>query len=81
MRSLERRFNNIAKANPYWSSYTCFAEAVKNQNFSKRAVSKHFNILVEKEDYVRQEKRQILKHLNLLSSNSKRIAEDCTFWG
>ena len=51
MKSLERRFNNITRLNPYWSSYICFTEAIKEQCFSKRTITNYFNKLVEKDDY------------------------------
>ncbi len=68
MKSLKRRFNNVAQRNPYWSSYICFAEAVKGQRFNKRTVHYWFNKLVSKSDYFKSEKRAILSHLDNLSS-------------
>ena len=76
MKSLERRFNNISQLNPYWSSYVCFTEAVKDQNFSQRIISKYFNTLVEKDDYNKRDKKELIK--NLLSL-SEKIAEDRIF--
>ena len=49
MKSLERRFNNITKKNLYWSSCTCFTEAIEKQNFSKQTIHRWFNKLVEKD--------------------------------
>lgn len=63
MRSIERRFNKIATDNSFWSSYVCFAEAVKKQNFSKRILLYYFNKLVKKEDYAMEDKKQIIKNL------------------
>lgn len=68
MKSLERRFNNIAKKKLFWSSYIHFAEAVKEQKFSRPIIHRWFNKLVDKNDYARNEKRAILKHLENLSS-------------
>ena len=79
MKSLERRYKNIAELNPYWSSYICFAEAVRDQNFSKRIITNYFNKLVEKDDYDRRDKKQIIKHLISLSSKNKNIAEEGMF--
>jgi hypothetical protein len=72
MRSLQRRFSNIAMRNPYWSSYYCLAEAVKNQQFSRKIITKHFNNLVDKDDYDKVEKRNLINHLFSLSQRSKR---------
>jgi len=63
MRSLERVFQNTRRLNPYWSDYICFAETVKKRGFSKQILTKHFNRLVDKDDYQKSDKRQIVKHL------------------
>src|SRR3989344_6152856 len=75
MRSIERRFNKIVAGNPYWSSFICFAEAVKDQRFTKSMIARRFNQLVDKEDYERTDKREILRQLVELS-NAKRERED-----
>jgi hypothetical protein len=67
MRSLKRIFNKIRNENPYWSDYTCFAEAVRGRKFSRKTIVRNFNSLVDKEDYARGEKREIIKHLVELS--------------
>ena len=79
MKSLERRFSNISQFNPVWSSYICFVEAVKDQNFSKRIVNYYFNKLVEKDDYAIAEKREIVEYLNMLSTNPLKVAEEGMF--
>jgi len=71
MKSLKRRYNNIAQLNHYWSSYICFAEAVKRRGFSKRVISHYFNELVETDDYNKADKGQIIKHLIYLSAKNK----------
>ena len=63
MKSIERRFANIQRLNPMWSSYICFAEAIKGQGFGKQAIHRWFPKLVEEDDYAKSEKRQIIKHL------------------
>ena len=68
MKSLERRFNNITEKNPRWSSYICFAEAVKERGFSEQTIHRWFQKLVDKNDYARSEKKEILAHLNSLSN-------------
>ncbi|MEK7537258.1 MAG: hypothetical protein AAB584_02335 [Patescibacteria group bacterium] len=73
MKSIERRFKNITEKNPYWSSYTCFFEAIKGQGFGKQAIHRWFNKLVDKDDYAKNEKKGVLAHLR---SFSKRIEDD-----
>lgn len=72
MRSIERRYKNIEARNPFWSSFVCFVEAIKNQHFNRQAISRWFSKLVKKDDYTRSDKNQILKQLGELSN----IAED-----
>jgi uncharacterized protein with ATP-grasp and redox domains len=73
MKSVERRFNNIAKNNPEWSSYTCFAEAITGQGFSRQKIHRWFNKLVEEDDYTKKEKKEILAYLE---SISKKVEEN-----
>ena len=72
MRSIERRFKEIENKNPFWSSYICFAEAVKGQKFSRRTISIWFSKLVEKSDYGAKDKKALITNLEALS----KIAED-----
>lgn len=67
MKSIERRFCNIKKKNPYWSSYICFTEAVKGQKFSRPIIGKWFLRLVEKDDYDKKDQRTLLAQLYELS--------------
>jgi hypothetical protein len=67
MRSLKRIFNRIRSENPYWSDYTCFAEAVRGRRFSRKTIIRNFNSLVDKEDYAKNEKREIIGFLAELS--------------
>lgn len=73
MKSLERRFKNIAARNSGWSSYTSFAEAITGQNFSEQALRRWFNKLVDNGDYAPSEKKAILGYLQTLS---KRAEDD-----
>jgi hypothetical protein len=79
MRSLERRFNNISRLNPYWSSYICFAETVKGQNFTRRIISKYFSRLVEKDDYDPRDRKALIKHLLSLSPSSENNVVESMF--
>ena len=68
MKSIERRFNNITEKKPFWSSYTCFAEAIKGQKFSEQIIHRWFNKLVDKDDYAKSEKKTVLEFLVSLSN-------------
>lgn len=71
MKSIERRFNNIFKKNPYWSSYICFTEAIKGQDFGKQAMAYWFNKLVDKDDYDKSDKKALLSFLDGLTNNAE----------
>ena len=68
MKSLEKRFNNIAERNPNYSSYLCFAEAIKRQSFTKQTIQRWFKKLVDKDDYAKGEKKEILAYLEGLTN-------------
>jgi len=68
MKSLKRRFNNITEKNQNKSSYLCFSTAVMGQGFSKQTIHRWFQKLVDKSDYGRCEKKDILAHLENLSN-------------
>ncbi len=50
------------------SSYVCFAKAVEKQKFAKRIINKWFSKLVQKDDYLKSEKKELLKNLEELSN-------------
>lgn len=64
MKSLERRFKSFAEKNPSWSSYTCFAAAIKGQDFGKERMRRWFHRLVDPSDYASDEKEDVLAFLN-----------------
>ncbi len=69
MKSIERRFNNIQEKKQGWSTYLCFAEAVKGQKFSREALHRWFNKLVDKDDYAASDKKNILTNLESLTND------------
>jgi hypothetical protein len=69
MRSVKRVFNRIRSENPYWSDYICFAEVVRGRKFSRKTIIRNFNSLVDKEDYARNEKKEIIDFLVELSKH------------
>lgn len=71
MKSVERCFNEIREKKLGLSSYGYFAEAVRNQWFSFRIIRFWFHKLVEKEDYAKEDKKEILLHLEALSKQSE----------
>ena len=72
MRSINSRFKQRQKNNPGWSTWTCFADAIIDQNFKKETIQENFNMLVDKNDYASNEKMQLLKYLYEITKPSMR---------
>lgn len=69
MRSVHARYKIIQRNLPStYSSYICFARAIKHQRFSYELISKWFNKLVDKEDYRQRERNDIVVYLHRLSN-------------
>jgi len=76
MKSLERRFINLINKNPNWSTYTCFAQALINQNFQPSTVLRLFNKLVDKDDYDKKDKRAITAFLLSLQNRLRTTGNE-----
>jgi hypothetical protein len=73
MRSIQARFNKFynkpSKANEMPpSTYLAFAKAVKHQFFSRDSIARNWMKLVDKEDYLKEEKNEIIDYLYKLSN-------------
>ena len=60
MKSIVRRFNKINRKNPGLSTTSCFAMTITNQNFSRQTIARGFNKLVDKNDYDKKNKKEII---------------------
>lgn len=69
MKSIERRFKDIREKKQGWSSYIVFAQAVTGQKFSKETIRRWFNKLVDKDDYVASDKKNLLTNLESLTND------------
>jgi len=69
MKSVRRVFEKIRAENPLWSSFLCFANAVRGKHFSRRTILRNFNALVDEKDYARNEKKEIVDFLVELSES------------
>jgi hypothetical protein len=68
MRSIERRFKQINEKKPHWSPWSCFVKAIKGQKFNKKIINRWFNQLVDKDDYAKDEKKELLEYLSRVSN-------------
>lgn len=72
MKSLERRFKKIQKADPNLGDYIVFARAIKGQRFNKMIVTRWFNKLIPKDDYLMSEKKDLIKHLMSVTNDMEK---------
>ncbi len=71
MKSIQKRFNQIVKNNPAWSSIICFHETVKDQDYSKKTIYYWFSKLVDKNDYDVSYKNELLSFVVKLSKSTE----------
>ena len=72
MLSLERRFQQVQDSHFFWSSYTCFANAIYGMGYPLRMMHKQFKKLVDKSDYATRELPHIFKFLDRVSVRVKK---------
>lgn len=60
MKSLEARFRNIELKHPEWSTFVVFVAAINEGGFSERVIREWFYKLVDKDDYNRSERDQLM---------------------
>lgn len=65
MKSIEARFNRFEHESI--GSYVAFARAVNGQQFSRDTISRNFLKFVDKSDYDKKDKNQIIDYLTTLS--------------
>ena len=71
MKSIKERYNEFAEKNPNWSSYICFAEAIKHHRYNREKISELFKKFVDPNDYSKKESKQIIEFLVELSNSRK----------
>ena len=63
MRTINRLFQNYKEENPLLGSVIIFNHIVTGRNFSQDRLVRWFNILVDKEEYEKNEKKEIIKYV------------------
>jgi len=64
MNSFIQQFKIFQNDNPLWSSWVCFCETLKKFKLKdKKKIRIYFNQLVDKKDYDKREKRQLVEYL------------------
>lgn len=59
---MKRKFEITQKQNQNSSSLIVFNTVVSKNNYNKGAVIKFFNLLVDKEDFLRKDREAVLRH-------------------
>ena len=70
MKDINYRFKLMQEKYPNVSDYVNFYRAIKNQGFSEKAISLSFSKLVDKDDYDKKDRKQLIKQLALASKPS-----------
>jgi hypothetical protein len=71
MKSIRRKFNKLSRKNPYWSTLTCFTETIYGVGFSRQSIHRWFNILVNRNDYNKADKKEIMAFLENVGKLSR----------
>ena len=75
MKSLERRFNQLVEKHSGWSTYACFAAAVRHQRFNIRVIKTWFARLVDKIDFEEGDRRALYSNLQVLTIEPEACTE------
>lgn len=70
MKSIKANLIKLIEINPNKGSYILLAEAVKNKNFSRKAILKAFSEYVSKSEYSIEDKKKLIHNLYNLSNPS-----------
>ena len=63
MYDIKSRYEKIATKYPFYSTYTVFAETIRNTNLTEASVRRYFHRLVDKDDYTKSERPAVLRYL------------------
>ncbi len=63
MRSIKARFENIQKKNPDFNTLICFNIATRHRGFKKKKLAENFNKLVDKNNYFKNEKKELISSI------------------
>ena len=76
MKSIKQRFDEISFNHPGWSSLICFVESIRDKEISSSDMIREFNKLVEKDDYDKHERDEVIE---FLKNTLKNINKTSTF--
>lgn len=71
MRSIRNNFDKIKNKQPSLGAYPILAQVVGGRRFTQYSITRMFTKLVPKEEYVKEERRDLIKYLAFLSNPSR----------
>ncbi len=71
MYDIKSRYEKIATKYPFYSTYTVFAETIRNTNLTEASVRRYFHRLVDKDDYAKNERPAVLRYLVTIAKREK----------
>lgn len=77
MRSIERNYKKIQNHDSCIGAYPCMAKAVIYKKFSRASLTKAFNKIMPKEEYLKSERKGLIEYLEKLTNLSEET-EFCT---
>ena len=70
MRSIEASFKKVQSRNLNLGAYPCLAQVVKGKHFARKSLVKAFNELMPESEYAREEKKELIDHLETVTNLS-----------
>ena len=68
MLSIKSNFEKAQVRNPNLGAFPCLAKVVRNRKFSRKNLVKAFNELVPKDDYAKEERKELVDYLEYLTN-------------
>jgi len=71
MRSIERSYQKVKNRNPNLGVYPCLAQVVRYKKYSRKSLIKAFNEIMPGDEYVEDEKKELVDYLGNQTNLSK----------
>lgn len=63
MRSIKANYEKVQAKNPNLGTHPCLSKVVRSKKFSRKSLVKAFNELMQKDEYLESEKRELIDYL------------------
>lgn len=75
MKSIQIRFNKLVEKYPHRGLYSCLTLLVNRKGLGRQAITKLFDELIDKEDFARNERGELIDYLLKLQTK-KTVKKD-----